>query len=143
MAKGNARVGGEARVSGRTHAAKNGEASSGKDPIDVSHLRPMSEGVLRRAGLHGGTDTEGNVRDLRGENTAAFDLDPDDLPSDEPHVVKMRLERATGGIVERNVNTDGTVVLSLTHGDGDVSTASGKSTLDALAKLVDKFGGES
>lgn len=111
------------------------------EPLDVSHLRPISEGALHRAGLHDGYDKHGNVRDLRGAVDGAFDLDPATLASTEPHILKLRLEHEHGGIIERRTLADGTVVLALIHGDGDVTTARGATTYEALEALLHKMGG--
>jgi len=116
-------------------------SDTGSTPLDVSHLRPMSEGVLKAAGLHGGVDEHGAVRDLRGKLAGAVDLDPTTLPSDELHVQKMRLEHQTQGMVERHSNANGSITLRLIHGDGDVTSATGEHTHEALAKLIEKMGG--
>lgn len=124
--------------------ASAGLATAGKPvgkPLDVSHLRELSEGVLRAAGFHGGVDADGKVRDLRGLHEGAVDIDPATLPSDEAHVQKMRLEHKHGGMVERNTNANGTITLRLIHGDGDVTTATADNTEAALEKLIDRMGG--
>jgi hypothetical protein len=108
---------------------------------DVSHLRPLSEGVLRAAGLHGGVDAAGKVIDLRGRNRGAIDIDPETLVGDEPHVRKQKLEHQTQGIIERNVNADGSVTLRLIHGEGDSTTAKAATTEEALDALISKVGG--
>jgi hypothetical protein len=143
MAQHKVNVGGSVPTSSATGAGgSGGQTRSDVDEpnLDVSHLRPVSEGVLRRVGLHGGANEDGSVRDMRNQYGGAFDLDPDTLPSNEPHVQLLRLQHQTGGIVERNTNADGSITLSLTHGDGDVTTFKAQDDKAALAGLIAKMG---
>lgn len=146
MATHSVRAGGGVKnISKTSHADRVQTKEAGEqfatDPIDVSHLRQISEGVLHRAGLHDGIAHDGSVRDLRGDLEGAVDIDPDELPSTEPHVQLLRLQKKFGGIVERRVNTDGSIVLALIHGDGDITTAKAATTYAALDGLIEKMGG--
>lgn len=120
--------------------ARTRTSDSRRGTSDASHLRPLSEGVLKSAGLHGGVDERGAVRDLRGLTSGAVDVDPFTLPSDELHVQLLRLQHKTGGVLTRDVNADGSVTLKLTHGEGDTTSARGDDTAAAAAKLLETMG---
>ncbi|MEO7102871.1 MAG: hypothetical protein ABI119_05995 [Gemmatimonadaceae bacterium] len=128
-------------VGGGTRGSAPPPTGNSKAGSSVSHLRPLSEGVLRASGMHGGVDASGNIIDARSKFDGAVDVDADDLPSDEPHVKFLRLQQETGGIISRDTNADGSVTLRLTHGEGDVAAARASDTYTALDALISKVGG--
>lgn len=140
MTKHEVNIGSQVRSSAAM-TANDGTQGEESNVIDVSHLRPVSEGVLRRAGLHGGDDVNGNLRDKRNEFGGAVDIDPSTLPSDEPHVQLMRLQHQTQGIVTRDLNRDGSITLSLIHGEGDITSVRAATDAEAQAALIEKAGG--
>lgn len=118
---------------------KNGDAETAY--YDPSRFRPLSEGVLRAVGMHGG-HADGEVIDKRGHlHEDAGDIDAYALPSDELHVRLAQLMQDVGGYMERDVNVDGSVTLRMTYGDGDVTVSKAATTPEAAEALIVKMGG--
>lgn len=136
MANKSVEIGGGMQSVGRATSA-----SPATDETDVGHLRPLSEAVLKASGLHGGLDSKGHVRDLRGLNDGALDVDPAKLDMGELHVQLLQLQEDEGGMISRDVNADGSVVLRMVYGDGDVVSGKGADTRAAAAQLIAKAGG--
>lgn len=89
----------------------------------------LSEGVMRATGM--------KAADFQNGYTPSSELGD----SDEPHLAFMRLQEEHHGIIERNTNQDGSIVLRFVYGDGDVTTAKAASTREALTALSEKMQG--
>lgn len=122
MADKKVHVGGGMTATGDGQKGTNG-GEGGDNPLG------LSEGVMRATGV--------KASDYASGYTPSTEMGE----SNEPHLDFMWLQEHYHGIIERNTNQDGSIVLRFVYGDGDVATAKAADTRTALTALIEKMKG--